>query len=272
MATLVCFHAHPDDEAITTGGLMRKASDAGHEVVLVIATRGEQGEVQPGTLAPGEELWQRRVAEVTESAKILGAKPPLFLGYEDSGMMGEDSNENSACFWKADVAEAAQKLASILTDVKADAVTIYDEHGLYGHPDHIQVHHVGKEAARIAGIGNVFEATSNRTEAIANIKDLRSRIEANGGDTSELPDPDEFEAFGVAEEDLAYVIDVSAQVDVKRASLRAHKTQVSEQSFFLDTSDEEFASLFGREWFALPGQTDTGGPQQVDFLPGLETP
>ncbi len=271
MATLVCFHAHPDDEAITTGGLMRKASDAGHNVVLVVATRGEQGEVQPDSLSPGEELWQRRVTEVAESAEILGAKPPLFLGYEDSGMMGESSNDNPSCFWKADVQEAATKLAAILSDVEADVLTIYDEHGLYGHPDHIQVHHVGLQAARLAGLEAVFEATSNRTEAITNIEALRTRIEANNGDVSELPDPSEFEDFGVAEQDLAYVIDVSEQIEHKRASLRAHKTQVSEQSFFLDTTDAEFADLFGREWFAIPGQRGTGGPAKVEFLPGLET-
>ena len=61
MATLVCFHAHPDDECIATGGVMRKAHDEGHRVVLVVATRGEHGEVDEGFLDPGEELWQRRV-------------------------------------------------------------------------------------------------------------------------------------------------------------------------------------------------------------------
>lgn len=269
MSTLVCFHAHPDDEAITTGGLMRKASDAGHDVVLVVATRGENGEVQPETLKSGEQLSERRVAEVSESARILGAKPPIFLGYEDSGMMGEDSNENPACFWKANIEEAAGQLAAVLTEVNADIVTIYDQHGLYGHPDHIQVHRVGLAAARIAGIENVFEATVNRAEVAKNIVDLRARIEASGGDASELPGQDELEEFGVAHEDLAYVVDVSNQVNAKRASLRAHKSQVSEQSLFLDTSDEEFALMFGQEWFGIPGRTGTGGPQQVDFLPGL---
>jgi LmbE family N-acetylglucosaminyl deacetylase len=42
MATLVSFHAHPDDERIACGGAIRKAADAGHRVVLVIATRGKQ--------------------------------------------------------------------------------------------------------------------------------------------------------------------------------------------------------------------------------------
>ena len=38
MATLVTFHAHPDDESITCGGVMRKAYEDGHRVVLVVAT------------------------------------------------------------------------------------------------------------------------------------------------------------------------------------------------------------------------------------------
>ena len=45
MSTLLLMHAHPDDEAISTGGAMMKARAAGHRVVLVTATRGEAGEI-----------------------------------------------------------------------------------------------------------------------------------------------------------------------------------------------------------------------------------
>ncbi len=140
MATLVTFHAHPDDEAIETGGTMRLAAAAGHDVVLVTATRGECGEPVPGVLAEGEELWERRVAETHAAAEILGATRVEFLGYRDSGMMGEPTNDDPACFWQADVEEAAGRLASILRDVGADVLTIYDDHGGYGHPDHIKLH------------------------------------------------------------------------------------------------------------------------------------
>ncbi|OWY59306.1 GlcNAc-PI de-N-acetylase, partial [cyanobacterium TDX16] len=67
MATLVCFHAHPDDESIATGGTMAKAAADGHRVVLVVGTRGEQGEPVPGVLADGEQLWERRVVETARS-------------------------------------------------------------------------------------------------------------------------------------------------------------------------------------------------------------
>ena len=109
MATLVCFHAHPDDEAIATGGLMLRASQAGHRVVLVCATRGEVGEPQDGVLADGEALAERRVVELAEACKLLGADPPRFLGYEDSGMMGEPTNDNPECFWQADFDEAVDR-------------------------------------------------------------------------------------------------------------------------------------------------------------------
>src|SRR5207302_9429592 len=72
MATLVTFHAHPDDESIATGGTMAKAAAAGHRVVLVLATKGEHGEVAEGFLEPDEEVWERRMAETMRSAELPG--------------------------------------------------------------------------------------------------------------------------------------------------------------------------------------------------------
>jgi LmbE family N-acetylglucosaminyl deacetylase len=96
MATLVSFHAHPDDECILCGGTLRKAADEGHRVVLVVATRGELGEVDDGFLSEGESLRDRRVREMQASAEILGAKRVEFLGYVDSGMMDEETNNAPA--------------------------------------------------------------------------------------------------------------------------------------------------------------------------------
>ena len=266
MSTLVCFHAHPDDEALSTGGLMAKAAAAGHRVVLVTATRGEQGEPQPGVLEPGEELWQRRVAELARSAELLGAEAPVLLGYEDSGMMGEPANANPRCFWQADVDEAATKLAAILSEVGADVLTIYDDHGLYGHPDHIQVHRVGLRAAELASVTHVYESTVNRDRALASMTEMSAEMADDG---VEGPSVEEFDEFGVAEADLAYAVDVSDHLDAKRAAMAAHRSQISEESFFLYLPPERFARVFANEWFAVPGRTGTGGPTEVDLLPGL---
>src|SRR5436853_4691571 len=159
MATFVFFHAHPDDESMSTGGTMARARAEGHRVVLVTATRGEHGEVADGFLEPGEVLWARRVRETEAAAEILGVSRAEFLGYVDSGMMGTPTNDAPESFWQADIEEAAQRLAAILQEENADILTIYDDHGLYGHPDHIQVHRVGHRAAALAGTPKVYEAT-----------------------------------------------------------------------------------------------------------------
>lgn len=266
MSTLVCFHAHPDDEALSTGGLMAKAAAAGHRVVLVTATRGEQGEPQPGVLDDGEVLADRRVVELAESAEILGAEPPRLLGYEDSGMMDDPANENPACFWQADVEEAAARLAAILAEVETDVLTIYDDHGLYGHPDHIQVHRVGLRAAELAGVTNVYEATVNRDRALESMAEMSAEMEADG---VEGPSVDDFEEFGVLEDDLTHVVDISDHLEAKRAAMAVHRSQISDQSFFLYMPPERFAKIFANEWYATPGVTGTGGPAAVELLPGL---
>lgn len=261
MSTLVCFHAHPDDEAITTGGLMAKAAAAGHRVVLVCATRGEQGEPQEGVLLEGEQLWERRIQELANACKALGAEPPVLLGYEDSGMMDEETNMNPNCFWQADVGEASERLAAILDQYSADAITIYDDHGGYGHPDHIQVHRVGKQAAALAGVAHVFEATINRDA-------MRSMME-NMPIDEDTPSPDEVEAFGTPAADLSYEVNVKDFLPAKRAALVAHRSQIGPDSFFFKMPDDVFAMAFGTESFAVPGVAGTGGPREVDLLPGL---
>src|SRR5262249_52393564 len=144
------------------GGTMARVKREGHRVVLVSATRGELGEYAPDALAPGEALVDRRVAELHAAADILGVDRVEFLGYRDSGMAGEPTNDEPGSFSSADIDEAAARLAQLLDEEHADVLTVYDDHGNYGHPDHIQVHRVGVRAAELAGTTRVYEATVDR--------------------------------------------------------------------------------------------------------------
>lgn len=247
---------------------MIKASDAGHRVVLVLGTRGEQGEPVEGVLDDGEHLWQRRIVETAASAAVLGADPPRFLGYEDSGMMGEPENENPACFWQADVDEAAQRLADILREVDADVLTIYDDHGNYGHPDHIQVYRVGRRAAEIVGLDRVYEATVNRTRMVETMSLHAPDPDAPDG-VEGGPDAEMMETFGTPADDIRYEIDVSAVIDRKKRSMMAHASQIGPDSFFLQMPDVAFVAAFGIESFNAVDTTNTGGPELVELLPGL---
>ncbi|HEU5470785.1 MAG TPA: PIG-L family deacetylase [Actinophytocola sp.] len=262
MATLVSFHAHPDDESIACGGVMRKASDEGHRVVLVVATRGEVGEVEDGFLAEGEQLWERRVVETESAAAILGAHRVEFLGYVDSGMMGTPTNDAPGSFWTAEVEDAAEKLAAILREERADVLTCYDDNGQYGHPDHIMVHRVGMRAAELAGTPRVYQSTVNRDH----IRRGMAELAAAEGEAAASPDID-VDSFGKPESEITAAVDVTKYVDVKRAAMRAHASQISEQSFFLTMDDESFRSAFGIEWFIRAGQGP--GITETDLFAGL---
>lgn len=257
MATLVAFHAHPDDECISQSGSLAKAAADGHRTVIVYATRGELGQVPDGLLAPGETLVERRVTEAGRSAEVLGVARVEWLGYRDSGMMGTPENGDPRCFWQADVEEAAGRLAAILRDEGADVLTIYDDHGNYGHPDHIQVHRVGVRAAELAGTRQVLELTFNRDLIQASLRAAAAAGQL-GEDLPDVDDPDF--AVGTPEALITTVVDVSAYLDSKRASMEAHASQVGDTGFFLGLEHDTFRDILGREWYirrgAPPGHHD----------------
>ncbi len=255
MGTLVAFHAHPDDEAISTGGSLARAHAEGHRTVLVLATGGEHGEI-PSDLAPGESLADRRRIESDRSAAALGIDRVIWLGYSDSGLTGWLQNDHEQSFARADVGVAGSRLASILVEEQADVFTIYDWHGNYGHPDHVQVHRVGCEAERLVsgdlpGL-RVFEATMNRDETRRQMS-AASEFDAPFDDFDPDAPADDGNPIGMPESELTMVVDVSDFVDRKRASIAAHRSQVSDSSFFLQMPPELFALAFGREWFIEHG-------------------
>ncbi len=254
MGTIVSFHAHPDDESIGTGGLLARAADAGHRVVLVFATRGELGEPVEGVLAEGEQLTLRRTAEVFRSAEILGVHRVEFLGWTDSGMIGEPTNDAPWCFWQADVDHAARRLAGILEEESPDVVTIYDDNGGYGHPDHIQVHRVGRRAAELAGVPVVAQGTMNRDHIIRAME----MAEAMGVERPDRFDDQEGPPadFGKPEAELTHQVDGSAVIARKRASMLAHESQIGPDHFMAAMPDEAFAYVFGPEFFIVDQPLD----------------
>lgn len=252
MATIVSFHAHPDDESIATGGTLARASAEGHRVVVVFATRGELGEVAAGFLAEGEDLGARREVETARSMEVLGVHRHVFLGYRDSGMEGEPSNDDPTCFWQAELEEAAARLAEVLVEEGAEVLTVYDDHGNYGHPDHVQVHRVGVRAAEMAGTPHVLESTMNRDH----VRRLMEQAVAEGAvpdDADDRPDPDAMATIGSPESVITTRVDVSAFAAQKRASMAAHASQIPEDSWFLALPDDRFAAAFGLEWYIRRG-------------------
>lgn len=166
-------HAHPDDETIATGALIAHLVETGHDVTLLTASRGEQGEVVPGPLshlAGSDALIDVREQELASALQILGVRRHTFLGdpparvgsprrYRDSGMVwveeglaGPAPDMPSDAFCAADEAEIAADITAWLVSTNAQALVTYDSDGGYGHPDHVRCHRIGTQAAQDLGL------------------------------------------------------------------------------------------------------------------------
>ena len=278
--TLVAFHAHPDDEALLTSGTMAKAAAEGHRVVLVVATDGALG------LSADEfksDLADVRLAEARESAEALGVARVEWLGYADSGHDGPIPPDppGQVRFCRAPLEEAAERLAAILRTEQADVLLSYDAAGGYGHRDHVRVHEVGARAAEIARSSSgtdrprVLEATVPR-DTIARAVRWVARVHRFPDEF----DPTSFERAFTARTAITHRVDVRRHIGAKRASMRAHASQASNDgsqsgdrtlAAFLRIPRPLYDAVFGREWFRDPDLHASGRPAGIrtDIFEGL---
>ena len=123
--TLMAVHAHPDDEAISTGGVLARYSDEGVDTVLVTCTNGELGDA-PGGVKPEDPGHDESVVvplrrqELEASCAVLGVRHLELLGYHDSGMAGWPQNEMKGSFWQTPVAEGGHRLAELMRRYEPD--------------------------------------------------------------------------------------------------------------------------------------------------------
>ena len=243
----MCVHAHPDDEAISTGGVLARYAAEGVETVLVTCTNGELGD-GPGGVGPGEPGHTEKVvaaarrAELEASCAALGVAHLELLGYHDSGMPGWPHNDAPEAFWHADVEEAAGRLAGLIERYRPQVVVTYDEHGFYGHPDHVQAHRVTLRAIERSRVCDKLYYPAIPSSAVARAAGL---LAARG---VHVPDEIADAPFATPDEEIGAVVDCSAVVGAKYASLSAHASQ-AEHIFFLTLGAEVFGEIFGEEAF-----------------------
>ena len=246
---VVFFHAHPDDEAIFTGGTMARLAAAGRRVVLVVATRGEQGARTSSAGSDGDLAGQRE-EETRRAAGLLGVARVEFLDYHDSGMLGDPANTAPGAFWAADIHRAAERLADLLRRERAEAVVTYDQVGIYGHPDHVQVHRVGHLAAELGGVDLVYEVTVDREylHFVETHLVVEAGVPGGAGGLGLTAS-----SIGVPTVVVSTTVDVRPVLDLKRAAMAAHRSQIPETASAMRLPTEAFAAVYGFEWFVRCG-------------------
>jgi LmbE family N-acetylglucosaminyl deacetylase len=269
MLTLMAVHAHPDDEASTTGGILAKYSAEWNRTVLVTCTNGELGdtpETQAGEEGHGDDhdteaVVALRLKELEDSCRVLGVSHLETLGFHDSGMAGWPQNDAPGSFWSTPVDEAAKPLIALMEKYQPDVVVTYDDYGFYGHPDHIQAHRITMAALEATGsTARVYFPTFQRSK----LPEFRARMEAAG---MEAPPIDESE-FGSPDEDIAAIVDCTDVAQQKMDALKAHLSQAG-NIFFIHFPMEIFTEAFGKEAFVRHTPPWTGQQPDTDLFAGL---
>jgi LmbE family N-acetylglucosaminyl deacetylase len=263
--TLMAVHAHPDDEATGTGGILARYAAEGVTTVLVTCTDGRCGD-GPGGVKPGDPghdpdaVVTMRRAELEASCAALKVTHLELLGYADSGMMGWPTNEAPGAFWATPVAEAARRLAGLIRRYRPDVAVTYDDNGFYGHPDHIQAHRVTMAAVASAGtVAKVYWTTAPRTRMAA-----FGRIFAEAGVQWREPVEPDVPPIGLPDEEITTWVDVRAFSSEKFDALAAHASQ-RENIQFLQLGRDRFGEVMGMETFVRVHDT-TGAPLPEDDL------
>jgi len=262
-------HAHPDDEASGTGGVLARYAAEGLRTVLVTCTDGRCGDA-PGGVKPGEPghdpeaVAAARLAELEASCAILGVTDLEVLGYPDSGMAGWSTNDVPGSFWTTPVADAAARLAELMDHYRPDVVVTYDPNGFYGHPDHIQAHRITMSALEKTGSTAKVYWTTIPHSTMAKFGEMarEAGMEMPDGPPSDLPE------IGLPDDQITTWVDVTAFADRKFAALGAHASQ-EETMPFLSMGVERFAQVMGVETFVRVDDGGDAAVRETDLFAGL---
>jgi mycothiol conjugate amidase Mca len=281
--TLMAIHAHPDDEAIGTGGILARYSDEGVRTILVTCTDGAAGEIAAATNVSPDQLAAVREQELRRACEILGVTRLELLGYRDSGMANTPDNEHPDAFAQADLAAATGRLVALVRRYRPQVMVTYDENGFYGHPDHVNANRIAVRAFAAAGDSAAYPEHGPEPWAPSklyytavgrsSIARFSERLEAYGiespigGGAEQLDAP----PFGTPDELITTVVDVAALVDRKQAALYAHATQMGPEVFFAKMPPPLFQELFGQESFQLVESRVAATPPEDDLFAGLRS-
>lgn len=282
--TLMVVHAHPDDEVITTGGILARYGDEGIRTVLVTATLGEEGEIVVPELNTEEvkaRLAEVRREELNRAVAILGVTDLEILGYRDSGMAGTPSNDHPASFNRADPDEATGRLVRLVRAYRPQVLISYNEQGGYGHPDHIAAHKITVAAFDAAGDGARYPAAGAPWTPLKlyytnsprrHIQQAWAQMKARGLPTP-LDDPNfDISRFTVPDDQVTTRIEVGDELRRKLDALREHRTQMAAEGMFLSIPEDIAQAAFSQEYFtrvAARVPVPQAGEYEDDLFAGL---
>ena len=194
--------AHPDDESFAAAGLARRYADAGAEIALVTATRGDAGKAGDPPLCSRNELPACREAELRTAAQIVGISPVYLLDYQDKHLVD------------APVDRIRQQLVRLIRCHRPHVVITFDPEGVNRHPDHVATARFTMDAVTAAADPRWYPdvAPPHRVQRLLWTAPLLPWEAVHSVDLRAEPGVDFF-------------LDASPYRQTKADALRAHRTQ-----------------------------------------------
>jgi LmbE family N-acetylglucosaminyl deacetylase len=275
--TLLAVHAHPDDESISTGGILAKYAAKGLRTVLAYGTGGEAGDIlNPAFVAPkpGLDIKEIRAMELAAAVKVLAVGKVYFLGYRDSGMAGSPENHHPQAFARADIQEATTRLVEIIRRVRPQVIVTYNEKGTYLHPDHIMANRVSLRAFQASGDSHfeIAEALEPWTPSklyytaipLERIRRMYRIVKERGQEPGFDPD-----VIGTPEEKISAVVDVREYLSRKLEALNCHQSQMNPNSVIRRMSEEMRVEAMGYEHFQCVQGCPAADTTETDLFEGI---
>ncbi|MGH7642204.1 MAG: PIG-L family deacetylase [Candidatus Dormibacteria bacterium] len=271
--TLMTVHAHPDQEATSTGGALRKYAGESIRTVLVTCTDGELGD-RPGGVKPSQP------GHDEQSVKGTGRREPAIscgalrswtaeaLGYHDSGMAEWDHVGAVGTFANSGLDEEIGRLADLIERYELQVLASYAEDGRYEPPDHIRTHQVALGAFMSSSIPRKLYYT---VFAKCLVRRIPPQMKEAGTDPWEVGDIDldpHNPPFGVADELVTTQLDVSAEVPAKLGAGRAYSSQMDNR-LFASFPGEVATLLLGPEFYIRAIDRTNAPLPETDLFAGL---
>jgi LmbE family N-acetylglucosaminyl deacetylase len=270
--TLMAVHAHPDDEASSTGGVLAKYSAEGIRTVVVTCTNGEFGDA-PGQVKPGSDghdeqaVAQIRLSELRESAKILGVTHLELLGYHDSGMPDWDYRNRPDAFCNVPQELVAARIVALIEQYRPQVVVSYDPDGAYQHPDHVHAARSAAAAVASSGLPEKFYQIAMRRSSWRKVMEALRAAGEDVGEWDEIT-PEMIKQMEEEERRITTTVDISDVLEVKRNALLTHASQIAD-SWFSKIPPDVAADAFGQENFIRATDTSGAPVPETDLFAGL---
>jgi LmbE family N-acetylglucosaminyl deacetylase len=247
---LVVVVAHPDDETFGTGSVLLHAAAAGVETTVVCATRGEAGEITPGSGADPTDLAAVRESELRRAAAVLGVCRVEVLDFRDSDMSGD---ADASTLVGADQDAVRDAVRALLDDVRPDVVVTLDAGD--GHRDHAAI-----RDATLAAVDTC------RLAPTVYLHCLPSSIMRRWAEHMASTDPSwehlRQAELGTPDEQVTTVLDTRAHLQQRIAAMAQHRSQRSPFEGLPRELYEDF--LTGEHLIRVRPHWD-GGPTETEL-------